>query len=337
MNVLVTCSPESEGLLALELRRLLPDCGLRWVAEGIAHVHAEHGFEEAAREMRRSVFARHLAPAECELRTDCDSEALFEALQQACGRMEPDAPWNIHVRTAGAADCRRDLPSLAVSQATQILDPAGRSLQSPEWIISVTATEAGVYVGACRTALCLSSWLGGARRFAVDDSRISRSEFKLLEAIEVFGLSLPTEGLALDLGAAPGGWTRLLLDRGLRVIAVDPAALDRRVAARAGVTQIRMTAERYRPSAPACRVLVNDMRLRAEASVGIMASYADRLQPGGIAVMTLKLPERGVTSRAVLDLVDRCLGALGKSYTVVRARQLFHNRSEITAVMEAQA
>jgi hypothetical protein len=46
----------------------------------------------------------------------------------------------------------------------------------------------------------LSDWAGGVRRFAREEGQLSRSEFKLLEAFEVFDISVPQKGLALDLG-----------------------------------------------------------------------------------------------------------------------------------------
>lgn len=52
------------------------------------------------------------------------------------------------------------------------------------------------------------------------------AEFKLLEALEVFGIVLPSHGVALDLAAAPGGWTRVLRRAGEYVTAIDPGELD---------------------------------------------------------------------------------------------------------------
>ena len=63
----------------------------------------------------------------------------------------------------------------------------------------------------------LSDWPGGAVRFQREEGQISRAKFKLLEAEREFGLHYAKYQQALDIGAAPGGWTSLLLERGLRV------------------------------------------------------------------------------------------------------------------------
>ena len=60
----------------------------------------------------------------------------------------------------------------------------------------------------------------------------SRAYFKLEEALDLAGVGDLHGSHALDLGAAPGGWTEVLLDRGASVVAVDPGALDESVATR---------------------------------------------------------------------------------------------------------
>jgi 23S rRNA (cytidine2498-2'-O)-methyltransferase len=175
----------------------------------------------------------------------------------------------------------------------------------------------------------LSSWAGGLRRFAREEGQISRAEFKLLEALEVFAITLPPHGTALDLGAAPGGWTRVLRQRGQYVTAVDPGELDPRLRDDKAIRHRRMTAEDYLRSEPDLfDVIVNDMRMDARDSARLMVAYARFLYPHGVAIMTLKLPEAHRT-----PVVEHALQLLRQAFDVVGARQLFHNRSEITVAL----
>ena len=119
------------------------------------------------------------------------------------------------------------------------------SIKKPQIVISVLCTPTRCYLGVSPAEENLSAWPGGARHFAQTPEQISRAEFKLLEALETFGVALPSQGLALDLGAAPGGWTRLLLEEGLHVVAVDPAKLDERLAEAPLLEHYRGYAENY--------------------------------------------------------------------------------------------
>ena len=74
----------------------------------------------------------------------------------------------------------------------------------------------------------------------------SRAYFKLEEALDLAGVEDLGGKRALDLGAAPGGWTECLLDRGASVVAVDPGALDDAVARRPGVRHIQKKSQAAR-------------------------------------------------------------------------------------------
>lgn len=70
---------------------------------------------------------------------------------------------------------------------------------------------------------------GGRMRPDLPSSSPSRAWLKLTEAARIFQLGLREGQRALELGSAPGGATRALLDRGLHVIGVDPNAMDPRI------------------------------------------------------------------------------------------------------------
>jgi len=67
------------------------------------------------------------------------------------------------------------------------------------------------------------------------------------------------------------------------------------------------------------------MRMDAAESARVMLEAGAMLEPGGAVIMTLKLPE--AKKRAAME---RALAVLGGGYAGLRAKQLFHNRSEVT-------
>jgi 23S rRNA (cytidine2498-2'-O)-methyltransferase len=224
----------------------------------------------------------------------------------------------------------------ALAEALAEETGAVEDIKKPQVIISLLCTMSKGYLGISTTEMNLSSWPGGARHYAQTKEQISRAEFKLLEALEVFGVTLPTQGQALDLGAAPGGWTRLLLDAGLQVVAVDPARLDPRLARSRGLEHYRGYAEDYLEEAVQNRqrydLIVNDMRMDAREAARLLSKASSCLQvDDGFIISVFKLPHATLEVDPFVNLKE-ALTILRRSYRIVQARQLFHNRQEVTVI-----
>ena len=102
---------------------------------------------------------------------------------------------------------------------------ASADLHNPELKIYVLLTGTGIL-------LCTSE-LGG--KLAIDRFRavarsryapLNRSELKLMEAVELFGIDIGSVRRCLDIGAAPGGWSNFMLKHGATVVSVDAAFMD---------------------------------------------------------------------------------------------------------------
>lgn len=74
----------------------------------------------------------------------------------------------------------------------------------------------------------------------------SRAAYKLIEIDDRLKLFKPGQRI-VDLGAAPGGWSWVLQRLGARVIAVDKAPLEPRIAALPGIEQRAMSAFALEP------------------------------------------------------------------------------------------
>jgi 23S rRNA (cytidine2498-2'-O)-methyltransferase len=199
-------------------------------------------------------------------------------------------------------------------------------------VVSCFVSRKAVVLGLNQLEHSLSDWPGGRMRLARSDDRVSRSEFKLEEAIETFDLQLPEGGKALDLGASPGGWTRILRRHGQEVWSVDPGELDRRVTADRRVHHVGTTAgEFFRRNQTRFDVVVNDMRMDQVLSARVMLDAVPHLRRGALAIVTLK-----GGGRNPLDSARRGMDVLRKEYDVLHARQLHHNRNEITVIARSR-
>ncbi len=212
---------------------------------------------------------------------------------------------------------------------------AVESIKRPQIVVSVLLTAQKGYLGISTVKENLSDWPGGMRHFAQKPEQISRAEFKLLEAMETFGVVLPEHSRALDLGAAPGGWTRLLLEAGMSVVAVDPARLDPRLVGHAHLEHYRGYAEAYLEDAikkhRSFDVIANDMRMDAREAARLLLQAGKCLRTDGFIISTLKLPHATHEIDPFKNL-KAALSLLQKHFAIVQAHQLFHNRQEVTVI-----
>ncbi|MEZ5923011.1 MAG: SAM-dependent methyltransferase [Hyphomicrobiaceae bacterium] len=112
---------------------------------------------------------------------------------------------------------------------------------------SFTLLEPNLMLASAR---CSSPFPNGEVQFVEDRSGPpNRAYLKLWEALTVIGTRPGPGDLCLDLGASPGGWTSVIAGLGARVVAVDKAPLDSRIAAMPGVVERRESAFGLEPQA----------------------------------------------------------------------------------------
>jgi 23S rRNA (cytidine2498-2'-O)-methyltransferase len=231
IRLIVTTQSGSESYAANELAAL----GLRpaaWLEDGMG-LFAGAEAALAALRGRPPIFVRHVFGVQTILPlagggADAIHDDVVRAALALAPRLALDESFAVQIRAAGPgagagsplAPLKGEIARAAIAE----LEALGyrQDARHPARVLSIYCAETAVYLGVSPAADNLSEWNGGMHRFATRPEQISRAEFKLLEALDVFGVALPSAGVALDLGAAPGGWTRLLRERGLRVVAVDP-------------------------------------------------------------------------------------------------------------------
>ena len=348
ISFILTNDPDFNDEARAELQQAIPAAILQEELEpGVWAVASPVDFFTLAEQWRQRppIFVRHICPVwlTCEtVETPALSAAevavSFPTLTQTAvaefhDLIDPSQPFSIQTRIFGDVPYKPFDVNTTLSDAIKTATGAPLDVRRPEQILSVVITPLQTYLGLSLTMHNLSDWAGGVRRFAREKGQISRAEFKLLEALEMFHINLPPRGTALDLGAAPGGWTRVLRQKEQYVTAVDPAWLHNSLQNDKNVRHLRLTAEEYLAQFPdTYDVIVNDMRLDARDSARLMGEYGRYLYPHGLAIITLKLPEKNYQSA-----LDHGLNILRQNYTIAGARQLFHNRSEVTVYLRSKS
>ncbi len=178
----------------------------------------------------------------------------------------------------------------------------------------------------------------GIQRLKMPHDSPSRSYLKLAEAFEVFLSREEQEKWlkpgfhAVDLGAAPGGWTWQLVQRGLTVIAVDNGPLKGVAAQHPSIKHLRQDGFRYRPQ-QAVDWLVCDM---VEQPAKVAALMAEWVVSGATtrAIFNLKLPMKKRVEALVnaLDTIRAKLDGKNMRYRL-EAKQLYHDREEVTVFL----
>ena len=177
-----------------------------------------------------------------------------------------------------------------------------------------------------------SPWPSGIPRLRTPPDAPSRSALKLDEA---FGVLLDAEerakwlktGMrAADLGAAPGGWTYILTRHGVRVTAIDNGPLRQNVLDTGLVEHLRADGFQWQPPKP-LDWMVCDM---VESPKRVAARMAQWFREGWCrhSIFNLKLPmkKRWDETRECLALFEQ----QSQRPMLVRAKQLYHDREEIT-------
>jgi 23S rRNA (cytidine2498-2'-O)-methyltransferase len=228
---------------------------------------------------------------------------------------------SLHARLTGALE---DAGLLDVAQA-----------QRPRLHVMLP-DGATAWVGASDAARG-SPWPMGIARLRMPAAAPSRSTLKLAEAFATFlgddEASLVRPGMrAVDLGAAPGGWTWQLARRGVRVIAVDNGALKGEVARDPLVTHVREDGLRYRPRRPVdwvvCDIVESPSRIATLMARWMGEGWARH------AIFNLKLP-----MKKRYDEVLRCREIIAtearraSTRWSLAVRQLYHDREEVTAFL----
>jgi 23S rRNA (cytidine2498-2'-O)-methyltransferase len=180
-----------------------------------------------------------------------------------------------------------------------------------------------------------SRWPMGIPRLSMPRDAPSRSTLKLAEAFATFlpegdrGALLRPGMRAVDLGAAPGGWTWQLVQRGLSVVAVDNGPLKGPIAAHPLVEHVRADGLRYRPRR-AVDWMVCDMVVQPSRIAALVAGWIgdDACRH---CIFNLKLPMKKRYAE-----IERCRGIIADALETRRRRyslrfkQLYHDREEIT-------
>ena len=221
------------------------------------------------------------------------------------------------------ADCCPRGEMLAEKAADQG-QPAGRG----DFVLDCVLVEPDRWwVGYHRADSVVSRWPGGIMPLHAPADAVSRAWLKMEEALRWSELPIEEGALCAEIGSAPGGASQALLDRGIVVTGIDPAAMHEKVLQHPNFTHIRRRAAAVRRREfRKIRWLTADMNVTPNCTLDVVESIvtAPEVNIRGM-LLTLKLADWKLAAE-VPAYVER---VRSWGYNQVSARQLAHNRQEI--------
>jgi 23S rRNA (cytidine2498-2'-O)-methyltransferase len=313
--------------------------------------------EELLRHEKAALRPRRLAPAlvaSAQAPTDADARLAVTFARQAFQVSQiataDDVPSLARALTPALADCLRGVPRYALhvfvpdSAIGNLLAPRAESLEQalslprgaervPDaelrrhggLLLQICLLSQGVAaIGGIASDRALSLWPGGRARMKLAGDFPSRAARKLAEAFAWLGMAPGSGELCVDLGAAPGGWSWLLLEKKARVIAVDPARMQPALMQNSRLRHVQGSAFDFTPDEPA-DWLFCDMAWRPLEVAQMLGRWARQRQTR-MLVANFKLPMKRKVE--MLERLRELLAASG--FAGIRMRQLYHDREEIT-------
>jgi 23S rRNA (cytidine2498-2'-O)-methyltransferase len=249
-------------------------------------------------------------------------------------RLPADGPWQLHVfpqsnrtrliRETLLARLKQHRRQLLKSLTTGPFTPATSLVQ-----LFLTAPDTG-WVSVAPAPLpfqhrqLIVPFPGGEIPVANDKTAPARAFAKLVEAEQRLGRPITGNDTCVDLGASPGSWSYVALQRGARVIAVDRAPLRRDLMQNPKLTYRQGDAFRFVPDQPVDWLLC-DVIAAPERSIELLLTWL-REKRCRRFVVTIKF--KGREDYAALDRLKRELPGLCSEFWLTR---LCANKNEACA------
>ncbi|THF65470.1 23S rRNA (cytidine(2498)-2'-O)-methyltransferase RlmM [Pseudothauera nasutitermitis] len=347
-GLLGLCRAGFENELAAELDELASDAGL------IGHVRAKPGtgfvvyetYEalptsvyEQLSDWRRPVFARQLLLWFARVTDLPERDRATPLLAAVKSANERFADFVLETPDTDEAKQRSGFCRRFAEPFGRVLEKTGalRRAKSGLPILHVLFEDAATAWLTAAWPQESSPWPMGIPRLRMPGGAPSRSTLKLSEAFmtllseEERTVTLRAGLRAVDLGAAPGGWTWQLATRGLHVTAVDNGPLADSVLATEMVEHLRVDGFTWRPQRTVewmvCDMVEQPSRIASLVAEWIATGRCKR------SIFNLKLP-----MKRRLDAVAQCRTLIHKRLASVgpydlRIKHLYHDREEVTAYL----
>jgi tRNA(Ser,Leu) C12 N-acetylase TAN1/23S rRNA U2552 (ribose-2'-O)-methylase RlmE/FtsJ len=286
---------------------------------------------EAVTKIKESetLYVGRVFPIDAKITITSEKDSILRLYEMLEGKLEPEYSFAVRCQRRGTHNFSSRDVERELGAKLEIATGATVDLQNPDKIVVVQIFQNIAYLGLTDAKNLIVKPIQVSRKYAKGERPFTRAEHKLREALETFNVRIKPDFEVLDLGAAPGGWTKVLARSAKKVVAVDPADLDPKVAGLPNVVHLRCRAEKITSDVGLFDLVTNDTNLAPAESARLMVDVAACLKKGGFAVMTVKFVTRNRKKH-----IEEAIQILKAQYANFKVRRLPHNRYETTLFMQ---
>ncbi|GLS26333.1 23S rRNA (cytidine(2498)-2'-O)-methyltransferase RlmM [Marinibactrum halimedae] len=342
MNLLLLhCRPGFEKECAQEIQAMAAQCGDYGYCKtesGCAYVmyHSPQGKADRIMEktaFRELVFARQWSAASQLL--EVSAEDRITPIMEMIHSLPFAAQWVLESSDTNEGKSLSRLLKSLQKPLSKLIEKRGLLRKRSPWRLHVSfLTGTQVIVGLSRIDNS-SPWVMGIPRLKVPREAPSRATLKLEEAWHTFipeqqwGDRIAGGMRAVDLGAAPGGWTWQLVNRGMFVTAVDNGPMAESLMQSGLVTHERVDGFVYEPKR-SVRWMVCDIADKPRRTASMIAKWmTERWCTECVFNLKLPMQNRYQELQQCRQLIESECEERGVGHEL-HFKQLYHDREEVT-------
>lgn len=337
IEIIFSTNSGSKELALSELRKLYKNSNfVKWLNDEAGIIKIDDDFPHISENIKKNnlIFIRHIQPINFKIiltKTKSDLYSILGIVKKIKSLMSTNLSFSIQTRIININSFEYTKKEVYEIIKNEILkDNFIENIKNPQQVISILIAD-NIYLGISKVNENISKWAGGEARFSAENS-ICRSESKLLEILENFNIDELNIKSAIDLGCSPGGWSKLLLQRGYKVIGIDPAIVDDEVLNNKNFTHFKFTSEKFiEQNKEKFDLIINDMKMDFNSSIKIINLLKPSLNKNGIIIMTVKLFKNDMSK------INDIMLKLKTNYDILLARQFYNNRNEFSVVLKAKS
>ncbi|MFQ6050727.1 MAG: SAM-dependent methyltransferase [Candidatus Hydrothermarchaeota archaeon] len=224
-----------------------------------------------------------------------------------------DKSFMVRCRRRGSHSFKSEDVEREVGKRIKDITGARVDLLEPNSIVFVEIIQNKAYVSVCKEEEIF--YKKGRKIKRHGERPLNRAMLKLEEVFELHRDWIPKERV-LDIGASPGGWTKVLSRYAKEVIAVDSAPLEPSVAKLPNVRFLQKRAEDLSlDEVGELDMVTNDVNLLHKESAALTLKFRRCLVDGGKIIHTTKLAIVPGTNKFPVENIDVAVKEVSEMFT----------------------